>query len=150
MFDIHTLKEEMNAALVQHLLIALLSIVFGALALVLASIGLYGLMAFTAVQRTPEIGIRVALGARRANVVWLVMSALVLAAMGVTAGVLAALVAARLASSEISGLLFRLRATDPITIAVAASILVSVAALATYLPARRASHVDPNTVLRSE
>jgi ABC-type antimicrobial peptide transport system permease subunit len=151
MFDVHTLEEEMNAALVQQRLIAMLASLFGGLALVLACVGLYGLLAFTLVQRTGEIGIRMALGARRGDVVWLVVSeALLLVAIGIAAGVPAALAVARLASSQISGLLFELEPTDPFTIAMAALALVAVAALAAYLPARRASRVDPMVVLRAE
>jgi predicted permease len=151
MFDVHTLEEEMHAALVQQRLIAMLSSLFGGLALLLACVGLYGLLSFTLVQRTGEIGIRMALGARRGDVVWLVVSeALLLVAIGIAVGVPAALAAARLASSQISGLLFGLEATDPFTIATAAVALASVAALAAYLPARRASRVDPMAVLRAE
>ena len=151
MFDVHTLDEEMHAALVQQRLIAMLSSLFGGLALVLASVGLYGLLAFTLVQRTGEIGIRMALGARRGNVVWMVVrEALLLVAVGIAIGVPAALAVARLASSQISGLLFGLDATDPFTIAAAAFALASVAAFATYWPARRASRVDPMVVLRAE
>jgi len=151
MFDLHTLEEEMNAALVQQRLIAMLSSLFGGLALLLACVGLYGLLAFTLVQRTGEMGIRMSLGARRGDVVWLVVSeALLLVAIGIAVGVPAALGVARLASSQISGLLFGLEGTDPFTIATAAFALASVAAFAAYLPARRASRVDPMVVLRTE
>ena len=85
-----------------------------------------------------------ALGARRADVVWLVVrEALMLVLAGVGVGVPTALLVARLASSQIAGLLFGLKATDPATLAVACAILASVAVLAAYLPARRASRVDP-------
>jgi predicted permease len=151
MFDVHTLDEEMNAALVQQRLIAMLSGLFSGLALMLACVGLYGLLAFTLVQRTGEIGIRMALGARRGDVVWLVVSeALLLVAIGIAIGVPAALAVARLASSQISGLLFGLEATDPFTIATAAFALASVAAFAAYLPARRAARVDPMVALRTD
>jgi predicted permease len=151
MFDIHTLAEEMNAALMQQRLIALLSTFFGALALVLACVGLYGLVAFTSAQRTAEMGIRIALGARRGNVVWLVVSeALRLVAIGILIGIPASFAAARLASDKIAGLVFGLEATDPGAIAGASCILVGVAVLAAWLPARRASRVDPNVALRTE
>ena len=151
MFDVHTLEDEMHAALVQQRLIAMLSTLFGTLALLLACVGLYGLLAFALVQRTSEMGIRMALGARRSDVVWLVVrDALMLVAIGMAIGVPAALAAARLASSQISGLLFGLNASDPTTIALAALVLTAVALPAAYLPARRASRVDPMVVLRME
>jgi predicted permease len=149
MFDIHTLEEEMGAALVQQRLIALLSSLFGGLALLLACVGLYGLLAFAMVQRTGEIGVRMALGARRADVVWLVVrEAWVLVAMGIAVGVPVALGVARVASNQISGLLFGLEATDPLIIASATCALAGVATFAAYLPARRASRVDPMIALR--
>ena len=151
MFDVHTLEEEMNAALVQQRLIAMLSSVFGGLALLLACVGLYGLLTFTMVQRKSEMGIRMALGAQRGDVVWLVTSeAMLLVAIGIAVGLPAALAAARLASNQISGLLFGLEATDPLTIGTAIVGLTSVAAFAAYFPARRASCVDPMQVLRTE
>jgi predicted permease len=151
MFDVHTLEEEMNAALVQQRLIAMLSSCFGALSLILACVGLYGLLAFTLVQRRNEMGIRLALGARPIDLVVLVVSeAMILVAAGLAIGLPAALAVARLASSQIAGLVFGLRATDPVTIAAAAAVLSAVAALAAYLPARRASKVDPMLALRTE
>jgi predicted permease len=151
MFDVHTLEEEMGAALVQHRLIALLSSLFGALALLLACVGLYGLLAFGLVQRTGELGIRMALGAQRGDVVWMVIrEAWTLVAMGIAIGVPAAFIVARIAATKIEGLLFHLRATDPATLAVSAVALALVATAAAYLPARRASRVDPMAALRSE
>jgi ABC-type antimicrobial peptide transport system permease subunit len=151
MFDVHTLAEEMNAALVQQRLIAMLSSAFGALALALACVGLYGLLTFTVVQRRAEMGIRMALGARRGDVVRLIAGeAMRLVAIGVALGVPAAIAAGRLASSQISGLLFGLDATDSLTILLAAAVLASVAAVAAYLPARRAARVDPMLALRTE
>jgi predicted permease len=150
-FDVHTLAQEMGAALIQEHLIAMLSSLFGGLALLLASVGLYGLLAFSVVQRTGEMGIRMAVGARRMDVVWMIMrEALLLVGTGVLIGIPAALAGARLASSQISGLLFGVSEIDPLTIATAAMLLVGVAALASYLPARRASHVDPMVALRNE
>ena len=150
-FDVHTLDQEMGAALIQEHLIAMLSSLFGGLALLLASVGLYGLLAFAVVQRTNEMGIRMAVGARRIDVVWMVIrEALVLVTIGVLIGVPAALAGARFASSQISGLLYGISATDPVTIALAASLLIAVAAVASYFPARRASLVDPMVALRNE
>jgi ABC-type antimicrobial peptide transport system permease subunit len=151
MFDVHTLEEEMNAALVQQRLVALLATTLGGLALTLACVGLYGLLAFGVVQRRSELGIRIALGARRADVVWLVVrDALILVTVGIAIGVPLSLLVARLAENQIAGLLFRLEATDPITIGGAAFALVVVAVAAAYLPARRASRADPMLVLRTE
>jgi len=150
-FEIHTLAQEMDAALIRERLIATLSSLFGAVALLLACVGLYGLLAFAVAQRTGELGIRMALGATRRDVLWMVLrDALALALAGVAIGVPAAVAAGRLASSEISGLLFGLKITDPATIAAAAALLVLVAAMAAYLPARRASRVDPMVALRNE
>jgi predicted permease len=150
-FDVHTLAQEMDAALVQERLIAMLSTLFGGLALLLAGVGLYGLLAFSVVQRRSELGVRMALGARRGDVIRLVVTeALVLVLIGIAIGVPAALVAARLASSQIAGLLFGLQPTDPATIALASLILASAAMFAAYLPARRASRIDPMVALRAE
>jgi ABC-type antimicrobial peptide transport system permease subunit len=97
------------------------------------------------------MGIRMALGASRGDVVWMVMrEALALAVIGVAIGVPSALAAARLASSQIAGLLFGLKASDPLTMVAAAVLLTFIAAIAGYLPARRASRVDPMVALRNE
>jgi ABC-type antimicrobial peptide transport system permease subunit len=151
LFDIHTLAEEMGAVLIRDRLIATLSTVFSALALLLACVGLYGLLAFSVVQRRAEMGIRMALGANRADVIWTVMrEALALVAAGVLIGVPVALLVGRVASNRISGLLFGLQATDPLTVAAATIIMALIAVGAGYVPARRASRVDPMTALRTE
>jgi ABC-type antimicrobial peptide transport system permease subunit len=151
LFAVRTLEEEMDAALIQERLIATLSSFFGLLALLLASVGLYGLVSFGVVRRSGEVGIRMALGASRRDVIWLILSeALVLVAAGVVIGVPVALGAAQLAASQISGMLFGLKATDPATIVMAVALLAGVAALAGFLPARRASRVDPMVALRNE
>ncbi len=151
LFEVHTLEQEMNAALVQQRLIALLSTLFAGLALTLACVGLYGLLAFAVIQRVREMGVRMALGAGRTSVLWLVMrEALLLVAIGIAVGIPGAFGVARFASSRIAGLLYHLKPTDTLTIAGAAIVLVVVAATAAYLPARRASRVDPLIALRSE
>ncbi len=150
-FDVHTLSEEMDAALIRERLIAMLSTLFGGLAVLLACVGLYGLLAFAVVQRTGEVGIRMALGAARGNVLWMILrEALLLGVAGVAIGVPVALACGRLIASRSSGLLFGLKATDPATVTSAAALLIFVTALAAYLPARRASRVDPMVALRNE
>jgi predicted permease len=120
---------------------------FAALALVLAAVGLYGVLSYAVVQRTAEIGLRMALGARHATVVrGIVRGALVLAGVGLLIGVVAALALTRVVES----FLFGVTATDPLTFAAAAALLLIVTAVAAYLPARRAANVDPMTALRNE
>jgi macrolide transport system ATP-binding/permease protein len=151
LFEVHTLAQEVDGALVRERLIATLSGFFGALALLLACVGLYGVMAFAVEQRTGEMGLRMALGARRGNVVWMMMrQALLLVVFGLLLGVPAALVLGRVTASQIAGLLFGLQSTDPETIAAAVLVMAAAATIASYLPARRASRVDLMVALRSE
>jgi predicted permease len=151
LFTLYTLAAQMEGVLMRERLVATLSSLFGLLALLLASVGLYGLMAFAVVRRTAEMGIRMALGAAKRTVVSLVMrEALRLVLIGLAIGVPVALLAGRLASSLVSGLLFGLSATDPVTLMGAALVLTLVAALAAYLPAVRAARVDPIVALRAE
>ena len=150
-FEVRTLAEEVDVALVQERLIAMLSSFFGGLALLLSSVGLYGLFAFAVVQRTRELGIRMALGTTRSSVVWMVLrEALSLVGAGILMGLLAVLVLGQLAGDRIAGLLFGLGVLDPGTIAVATVFLAAVAAIAAYVPARRASQVEPSVALRNE
>ena len=144
---LNTLVDLVDDSLVRDRLIATLSSFFGALALVLASIGLYGVMSFAVARRTNEIGVRIALGAPRGNVIWLVLrETLILVAIGISIGLPVALAASRVISSR----LFGLSPNDPLTIVVAALVLAMVASLAGFIPARRASHVDPVVALRYE
>ena len=146
-FGITTLEEQVQEKLQQDRLIAQLVSFFGALALVLASIGLYGVMAHGVVRRTSEIGIRMALGARGGNIAWMILrETLVLILIGLVIGVPAALFAARLISSQ----LFGLQAADPAALIGAAVVLTLVALVAGYFPARRASRVNPLNALRYE
>jgi predicted permease len=146
-FNIRTLTQQVDESLVQEGLVATLSGLFGLLALLLACIGLYGIMSHTVVRRTNEIGIRMALGAWRAEVLWMVMrEALILVAGGLAIGLPAALAMTRLISSQLYGL----KPTDPTTIAGATLVLVGVATFASYVPARRAMRVDPTVALRYE
>ena len=144
---ITTLSEQMNARLSQERLVTELVSFFGALALILACIGLYGVMAQGVARRTNEIGIRMALGARGGNIAWMILrETLYLVLAGLLIGVPAALLGARLIESQ----LFGLNATDPLTLIAASVVLTIVALLAGYLPARRASRVNPLNALRYE
>jgi len=120
------------------------------LALLLTAIGLYGVIAYAVAQRTHEIGVRITLGASRANVVQMVLkSGLQLTAIGVAVGVVLSLIAARFATS-FSSLLFGIKPTDVVTLAAVVVIVVLVSLLACYIPAYRASKVDPMIALRYE
>jgi len=142
-----TMNDVVNESLAQERLIAQLASFFSLFALLLACLGLYGLMSYSVTRRTSEIGIRMAVGARAADVIRLVMKETMrLVVIGVATGLSAALATTRL----ISSLLFGLTPNDPVTIAGAALLMIAVAALAGYLPARKASQVDPLMALRSE
>jgi predicted permease len=128
-------------------LVAKLSAVFGALALLLASIGLYGVISYTISRRTNEIGIRMALGANHGKVLWMVLrETLLLALAGIGLGLLAVLASARMLSNH----LFGLSAYDPPTLAAAMAVLVAVAVVAGVIPGSRATRVDPTEALRYE
>jgi predicted permease len=145
--NITTLNEQVNQSLLQERLVATLSLFFGVLALLLASIGLYGVMSYNVARRTHEMGIRLALGAQRGNVVRMVMREILLVVIiGITIGLGAALATTRF----ISSLLFSLTPNDPLTIVAAAFLMLLVAVVAGYLPARRASRVDPMVSLRHD
>ncbi|HSL53774.1 MAG TPA: ABC transporter permease [Pyrinomonadaceae bacterium] len=146
-FNVKTLSAQLHENLNQERLIAQLVSFFGALALILACIGLYGVMAHGVARRTGEIGIRMALGARGGNIAWMILrETLYLVLAGLILGVPAALLGARLISTQ----LFGLSSTDPLTLVGAAIVLAVVAMLAGYLPARRASRVNPLNALRYE
>ncbi|HEV2423959.1 MAG TPA: ABC transporter permease [Terriglobia bacterium] len=147
LYDVRSQGEQIEETLFQERLFARLTGFFGALALVLGCIGVYGVMAFAVTRRTREIGIRMALGAKRSEIAGMVLrETLALVAIGVALGVAAALEASRLVAT----FLFGLKPNDPLTIAGAALLMVLAAALAGYLPARRASRVDPMVALRYE
>jgi putative ABC transport system permease protein len=142
-----TVSQIITEDLVEERVTALLSAFFAAFALLLACVGLYGLMSYVVTRRTREIGIRVAMGAQRENVLWIVLrETLALALSGIAIGIPCALAATRL----IASMLFGLTSSDPSTIAVVALLLLLVALIAGYLPARRASSIDPIDALRSE
>jgi putative ABC transport system permease protein len=146
-YGVRTMAQYLAESVASRRTTMLLLGVFAGLALILAAVGIYGVMAYAVVQRTHEIGVRMALGAGRGDVLKLVVrSGLVLAFAGVAVGLIAALGLTRLMSS----LLFGVRPTDPVTLGAVALLLTAVALLASYIPARRATRVDPNVALRYE
>jgi predicted permease len=146
-FDLKTLDNQLQEKLKQDRLITRLVGFFGALALLLAAIGLYGVMAHGVARRTNEIGIRMALGARGGRIAWMILrETFVLVVIGLLLGVPVALASAKLISAQ----LFGMQPNDPLTLIGAALVLSFVALLAGYLPARRAARVNPLTALRYE
>jgi ABC-type antimicrobial peptide transport system permease subunit len=145
--EVRPLSEQVEAAMTQERILATLASGFGALALVLACIGLFGLLHYAVARRTREIGIRIALGAEKSGVIAMEMRrALRLVAAGIALG----LPVVWIASRWVKSLLFGLAPTDPATMTGAAVLLVTAALGAAYVPARRASKVDPMTALREE
>jgi putative ABC transport system permease protein len=145
--NVRTMQEVIANSVQRRRFSMLLLTIFAAVAMLLAAIGLYGVMSYSVAQRTREIGIRMALGARRPDVLALVVKqGMTLVLIGIVAGTLLSLGTTRL----ISGMLFGITATDPLTFAGVAALLGVVAFLATYLPARRAAKVDPMVALRYE
>jgi ABC-type antimicrobial peptide transport system permease subunit len=146
-YGVRTMEEIVSYATASRRFSMQLLGAFAILALALAAVGIYGVMAFVVGQRTREIGIRIALGANPRSVVRLVLGqALTLAAAGVVAGAAAAVLVTRL----LSGLLFEVRATDPLTYITIALLLGTTAAIAAWRPARRAALVNPIRALRAD
>ena len=147
LFGVKTLTEQVNESLVQERLVASLSSLFGFIAVFLTCVGLYGLISYSVTRRTHEIGIRMALGAQRFQVLGLVLSqGMILAVIGVCLGTVAAFGLTRLMAS----LLYAVKPTDPVTFIAAALTLTGVAAFACLIPARRAMKTDPMVALRYE
>ncbi len=146
-YAMRTVEDQISRSLLIERLIASLSTVFGALATLLATIGLYGVMAYTVARRTREIGIRMALGAFQRDVIWMVMrEVIVLVAIGIVVGFAAAVGLTRFVKSQ----LFGVEAMDPVALIAATIGLAAVACLAGYIPALRASRVDAMRALRYE
>lgn len=145
--DIRTQTEQIEATISQERLFATLTSAFGILALILACIGIYGIMAYNVARRTSEIGVRMALGARSKQVLLMVLrESFWLAIIGVAAGLIAALTLTRFVRT----MLYGLQPTDPATLIAATVILLAVAIASAYGPARRASRIDPMEALRHE
>jgi predicted permease len=141
------LSELVDRTLTTEQLVAQLAAFFGLLAILLACIGIYGILSYAVAGRTNEIGIRMALGARPQQVRWIVLRDMLrLVALGAVIGIAAAVAGERL----VNNMLFGLKGTDPMTVVCACLLLLAVAMLAAYLPARRASRVDPLVALRYE
>jgi predicted permease len=145
--NIRTIGEQVDLFTVNEQLISELSVIFSALTVILAAIGLYGVMSYSVLRRTHEIGIRIALGASNGTVLWMVLrESLALLGIGLAVGLPAALAAARLVQSQ----LFGLSAFDPVTMIFAVTVIAAVTLVAAWLPARKAAAVDPLVALRCE
>jgi predicted permease len=147
LMDVATQAEQIDKNLQQERVFAQAYAMFGGLAMLIASIGLFGLMSYSVARRTNEIGIRMALGAESRHVLRLVMSeSMTLVVLGIVVGLAAALAAGRL----VTALLFGLAATDALSLVAATLVMLTVSSLAAYLPARRAARVDPLVALHYE
>jgi predicted permease len=145
--SVTTQSEQIERRFAQEKVFAQAYALFGSLAVLIAAVGLFGLMSYSVARRTNEIGIRMALGAKREDVVSMILrESMILVLLGVVIGTAAALGVGRFVAS----LLFNLAPTDPMTIAISAALMIGVSALAGYLPARAASRVDPMVALRDE
>ena len=155
-FDVRSAEQQIENGLSQERLLASLALVFGGLALILAAIGIYGVMAYAVERRVSEIGIRVALGALPRRVAWTVLrETLALAAAGIALGIPMMLAVSPalnhfLAPGWAVNFVYGIQPNDPLTVSLAMLVLAGTAALAGYVPARRASRVDPATALRHE
>jgi predicted permease len=145
--NIRTLRQQVDESIFEQRMLAALGAFFGTLALVLAAVGLYGVVAYGTARRTGEIGLRIALGAPRPQVVWMILrDSLLLVALGLVIGLPAALAGAR----AVQSILFGIKPADPFTFATTAALLAAIGGAAAFLPARRASRLDPSQVLRNE
>jgi putative ABC transport system permease protein len=146
-YAVRTMEQIISGSLAERRFTMLLLIIFAATALLLAAVGIYGVMSYTVTRRTHELGIRTTLGASRGEIVGLVLrQGMKLAAIGMAAGLLAAVALTRL----MAGLLYGVRPADPATLGAVILLLGAIAFLACYIPARRATAVDPVVALRCE
>ena len=147
LYEVHTMEQLASSTLDQHRFLLLLFGVFAGLALLLACIGIYGVLAYLTGQRVPEIGIRIALGASSRGVVWLILrQSLSMIFVGAAVGFLASVAAARLLERSVAGV----RSVEPLAFAIMLAILIAAGLFASWLPAHRASKVDPIIALRYE
>jgi predicted permease len=145
--NVRTMDQQIGSELVRERLLAMLSTAFAALAVVLSCVGLYGVVSYDVSRSLRDLGIRMALGAQRLDLLHhVIRGALLISSTGIAVGLLAALVGTRVVGS----LLFGVTARDPLTLAAAAALLMLTTVIASYIPARRASHIDPALVLRTE
>jgi predicted permease len=150
-FYLRTQSAQSEQSLAEERMFARLSSSMGALTLLLAAVGLYGMMSYTVGRRRAEIGVRMALGAQRAAVLAMILwESFVLVAVGIMVGIPVALASAHAASSVLSDLLFGIKPADPLSLVVASATMFAVALLAGYFPARRAARIDPMAALRNE
>jgi predicted lysophospholipase L1 biosynthesis ABC-type transport system permease subunit len=145
--EVHTMAEEVNNSMAGERITAALASLFGGIAVLLVGVGIYGLLAYTVMQRRREIGIRMALGAERADVLALIVGqGFKLTLIGTGIGIIASLASTRFLAS----LLYGIKPTDPLTFVSVPLLLIVLALLACFLPARRATKVDPMVALRYE
>ena len=150
-FDVSTMDEQVSKSLSQPRLLAILASVFGALAMGLAVLGLYGVLSYGVTQRTGEIGVRMALGALPSKLLGMILSeTAILVAIGLVVGIGVTLAAGKALAALLQGVLYGIKPADVWPIAIAVAVLSSAALLAGFLPARRASRVDPMVALRHE
>jgi ABC-type antimicrobial peptide transport system permease subunit len=146
-YDIRTMQDRMSDSLARQRFSAIMLGAFAVFALILAAIGVYGVMSYLVTQSRHDIGLRIALGAQRSSILWLVVrQGMELAGIGIVAGIIGALALTRVMAS----LLFGVSAVDFATFSAVPLILAAIALLATYVPAWRATQVDPMMVLREE
>jgi ABC-type antimicrobial peptide transport system permease subunit len=147
LYEVRTMEQLVSASLARQRFLLLLFGIFAGLALLLACVGIYGVLAYLTGQRVPEFGVRMALGASAGDVLWLVLrQSLGMIFVGVGVGIAGALAAGRLLEHLVDGM----RPAEPVTFAIMIPVLVVAALFASFLPARRASRVDPMSALRQE